>query len=149
MSVARGSIEWLKYASPRLRTWTINVLRFARLASATSFSTCPGDFMPWWNASTQSARYCDGAEAACAVADAAGGGLVSRRRRRRKPAIDDLFHHLPRPLRATVDRDAGGKRAARPQDAPCLGQRPPKVWRELQPVPTRRGVERRIGKLDL
>src|SRR5712692_8488364 len=60
MSAARGSSERLKYASPALRTWTISALRLARWASATSFSTCAGDFMPSWNASTHSARYCGG-----------------------------------------------------------------------------------------
>src|SRR5467141_1966214 len=60
MSVARGSSERLKYASPALRTWTISALRLARWASATSFSTCAGDLMPSWKASTHSARYCGG-----------------------------------------------------------------------------------------
>src|SRR5690242_20211795 len=57
MSSALGSIDLLKYASPRLRTCTISVLTLARLASATSLATCPDDLMPGWNASTHSARY--------------------------------------------------------------------------------------------
>src|SRR6266851_1896541 len=60
MSLARGSSERLKYASPALRTWTISALRLARWASATSFSTCAGDLRPSWKASTHSARYCGG-----------------------------------------------------------------------------------------
>src|SRR5207245_3443570 len=58
MSVARGSSDLLKYASPDLRTCTISAFRLARCASATSFSTCAGDLMPSWKASTHSARYC-------------------------------------------------------------------------------------------
>src|SRR5260370_27901937 len=61
ISVARGSSEILKYASPALRTWTIRALRLARCASATSLSTCAGDFMPLWKASTHIARYWGGA----------------------------------------------------------------------------------------
>src|SRR6267143_5733242 len=60
MSLARGSSARLKYAYPALRTCTIRALMLARCASATSFSTCAGDFIPLWNASTQSARYWDG-----------------------------------------------------------------------------------------
>src|SRR5229473_6023461 len=73
ISVARGSSEILKYASPALRTWTIRALRLARCASATSFSTCAGDFMPSWNASTHIARYCGGPNA---IGLGAGLGLA-------------------------------------------------------------------------
>src|ERR1700737_2872723 len=57
MSSARGSSDRLKYASPRLRTCTRSALRFARCASATSFSTWARDLMPSLNASTHIARY--------------------------------------------------------------------------------------------
>src|ERR1700737_5445638 len=57
MSSARGSSDRLKYASPRLRTCTRSALRFARCASATSFSTWARDLIPSLNPSTHIARY--------------------------------------------------------------------------------------------
>src|SRR5712691_4502379 len=61
MSTARGSTEdRLKYASPLLRTWTMSAFRFARCASAISFSTWARDLIPSLNASTHIARYSDG-----------------------------------------------------------------------------------------
>src|SRR6185503_8776936 len=36
----------------------MSAFRLARWASATSYSTCAGDFIPSWKASTHSARYC-------------------------------------------------------------------------------------------
>src|SRR5207302_4176040 len=82
MSFARGSSERLKYASPDLQTWTSNVLRLARRASATSFSTWAGDLIPSWNASTQRARY-SGSPSAIGAGDGEGVAATVRSEERR------------------------------------------------------------------
>src|SRR5260370_21932890 len=108
MSNARGSSDRLKSESPRLRTCTRSAFRFARRASATSFSTWALDLMASLNPSTHIARYWGGPYTmGLGVGEGEATGEWEGETRGVAGAVAAACGPGPQPLKTTITTQAG------------------------------------------